>query len=173
MTVAYSARIKTLPLLDLFTLTSLYTVRVLAGGYASGHHASEWLLVFSGFLFLALAVMKRVAELRARQEDGGSVKRRPYQFDDLRFLEMFGLGASLTSALVLALYAQAGQLSSPSASIRLLWSVPPLMLFWQARLWLSTFRGYMMEDPLTYAMKDWVTRLTAVVLAAFFIVSGL
>ena len=33
----------------------------------------------------------------------------------------------------------------------------PLFLFWQCRLWLSTSRGYMHDDPIVYAAKDWVS----------------
>ena len=31
------------------------------------------------------------------------------------------------------------------------------MLFWQCRLWLSTARGHMHDDPIVYATRDWVS----------------
>jgi hypothetical protein len=37
--------------------------------------------------------------------------------------------------------------------------VIPLLLFWQCRLWLSASRGYMTDDPIVYAARDWVSRL--------------
>jgi hypothetical protein len=41
----------------------------------------------------------------------------------------------------------------------------PLILFWLCRIWLSTVRGYMHDDPIVYAAKDWVSWL--VTLAVF------
>jgi hypothetical protein len=37
----------------------------------------------------------------------------------------------------------------------------PLSLFWQLRLWLSTERGNMHDDPIVYASRDWVSKLVA------------
>jgi hypothetical protein len=38
-----------------------------------------------------------------------------------------------------------------------LWGAVPLILFWQCRLWLSTVRGHMHDDPIVYATRDWVS----------------
>ena len=35
--------------------------------------------------------------------------------------------------------------------------IVPLMLFWQCRLWMSTTRNYMHDDPIVYAARDWVS----------------
>jgi len=51
------------PLVDVFILAALYTIRLFGGGEASGHRVSIWLLGFSSFLFLSLALVKRVSEL--------------------------------------------------------------------------------------------------------------
>jgi hypothetical protein len=40
------------------------------------------------------------------------------------------------------------------------------MLFWQCRLWLSTARGYMHDDPIVYAARDWVSWIVAIALLA-------
>jgi len=172
-TLLYSAVLKTLSLVDVFALGALYTVRVVAGGEASGHPVSEWLLAFCGFLFVSLACMKRVAELRAHSTDAPDANRRAYANDDARFLEMLGIGSSVASSVVLALYAklQAPETGS-TGRVVLLWSVSPVMLFWQMRLWLSTFRGYMLEDPLAYAANDWVTRLAGLLVVVLFLLSA-
>ncbi len=172
-TLTYSGILKTLPLVDVFTLGGLYTLRVIAGGEASKHEVSAWLMAFSGFVFVSLAAMKRVAELQARQVDGAITKRRPYQQVDARFLEILGMSSSVTASLVLALYVQSSITTTFTApGPKPLWLLPPLVLFWQMRIWLSTFRGYMLEDPIAYAAKDWVTRLVAVGVIALFLVSG-
>jgi 4-hydroxybenzoate polyprenyltransferase len=171
---AYSTHLKRLPLVDVFVLAALYTLRVVAGGAASGYEVSRWLLAFSGFVFLALGTMKRVAELRARVSDGETVnRRRAYGPADVGFLEMFGVAASMTSAVVMALYVQSQ--IGPGSAVRfpvLLLGVVPAVLLWQARLWLATWRGYMFEDPITYAARDRVTRIAALLIGACFVLSA-
>ena len=54
------------------------------------------------------------------------------------------------------------------AEPQVLWAVIPLVLFWQCRLWLSTARGYMHDDPIVYAAKDWVSWLTFALFIAIF-----
>lgn len=63
MSLGYSVLFKQYPLLDVFILAALYTLRVLAGGIASGHPTTLWLLAFSGFTFLSLAFVKRTEEI--------------------------------------------------------------------------------------------------------------
>ena len=46
-------------LIDCLTLGALYTLRIVAGWAAAGLAASFWLLAFSLFLFLSLAMVKR------------------------------------------------------------------------------------------------------------------
>ena len=78
---SYSAVLKTLPVVDVFVLAGLYTARVVAGGIATGYAPSVWLLTFSGFLFLSLALLKRTVELQRKHEPAGSaLARRGFDF---------------------------------------------------------------------------------------------
>jgi 4-hydroxybenzoate polyprenyltransferase len=158
MSVTYSLKLKELPLVDVFLLGALYTIRIVGGGVATGHELSLWLLGFSGFLFLGLAMLKRVTELgshsRKQERFAG---RRGYTTADLPILQTFGCAASFASSLVLALFVQREATAEQYASPGLLWGVVPLMLFWQCRLWLSTARGYMHDDPIVYSGRDWVS----------------
>jgi 4-hydroxybenzoate polyprenyltransferase/phosphoserine phosphatase len=162
---AYSFWLKQWPLIDLFTLAGLYTIRLFAGGEASGYRVSMWLLAFSSFFFFSLAVIKRVSELMAMQaRDEKTVPRRGYVVSDLQILQLMGVSATFVSVLVLALYVQseATRYTRPT----LLWLIVPLMLFWQCRLWLATARGNMHDDPIVYTAKDWISWLSGFVLVA-------
>ena len=167
VTTIYSWKLKKLPLIDFFTLSGLYTLRLFAGGRASGHPVSLWLLAFSSFLFLSLALVKRVAELKTT-EVGGTLRQRAYAFEDTQSLEVMGIASSFASTLVLTLYIQT------DASVQqlhyerpeLLWMIVPLMLFWQCRLWLSTARKYMQDDPIVYAARDWVSWIVGICILA-------
>ena len=62
-TILYSFWLKQKVLIDIVTLAGLYTLRIIAGGVATGIEFSPWLLAFSMFFFLSLAIVKRQAEL--------------------------------------------------------------------------------------------------------------
>ena len=163
LSLAYTVRLKELPLIDVFILAALYTIRLFGGGEASGHPVSMWLLGFSSFLFLSLALVKRVSELyRLLSAAQQRTERRGYTTGDLAMLQMFGSAASFASVVVLSLYVQSDTALHAYARPSMLWGVIPLLLFWQCRLWLSTSRGYMNDDPIVYAARDWVSWLVFV-----------
>ncbi len=160
LSLAYNIKLKEMPLIDVFLLAALYTVRLMAGSEATGHPLSMWLLGFSSFLFLSLALVKRVSELRRlRSEQKEGAARRGYLTTDLEMLQLMGCAGSFASAVVLSLYIQSDDASQAYANAKVLWGIIPLMLFWQCRLWLSTARGYMHDDPIVYAARDWVSWL--------------
>jgi 4-hydroxybenzoate polyprenyltransferase len=164
ISLAYSLKLKEMPLVDIFALSALYTVRLVAGGMATGYTVSLWLLAFSAFLFLSLAIIKRVAELNAMIIEKRTIMLgRGYSPNDLPILQMMGVGASFVSALVLALYVQDASITRHVNAV-ILWGIVPVLLFWQCRLWLSAARGYMHEDPIVYASQDWVSHLVGVTL---------
>ena len=172
MSVAYSLILKQLPLVDVFMLAALYTIRLVGGGEATGHRLSLWLLGFSGFLFLSLALLKRVEELMSMEAAGGSkIARRGYLVSDATIMQQFGVAAAFASSIVLALYVQNEANIQGYASPALLWLLVPLMLFWQCRMWLSGARGYMHHDPIVYAARDWVSRAIGVAVVAVVVVA--
>jgi 4-hydroxybenzoate polyprenyltransferase len=167
LSVGYSTKLKEMPLVDVFVLAALYIIRLIGGGEATGHRSSLWLLAFSSFIFLSLALVKRVEELKALHQLslGSSTPRRGYYTSDAVILQLFGCSASFSSCIVLALFVQ-DQVATQHTVSALLWGIVPLMLFWQCRLWLSTARGYMHDDPIVYAARDWVSWIVAIALLA-------
>ena len=63
--------------------------------------------------------------------------------------------------MILSLFVQDEATSLLYSSPALLWCIVPLILFWLCRIWLSTARGYMLDDPIVYATKDWVSWLVS------------
>lgn len=172
LSLGYSFYLKSQPLVDVFVLAGLYTIRMIGGGLAAGYTVSLWLLAFSSFLFLSLAIVKRVAELQAlaRRErrglarletvDGAGVRNvagRGYLASDAHILELMGVAASFVTSLVLALYVQSEVMPAGDHRPTLAWGIVPLILFWQCRLWLVTMRGEMHHDPIVFAARDWVS----------------
>jgi 4-hydroxybenzoate polyprenyltransferase len=172
--IAYSAKFKEMPLIDVFLLAGLYSVRLYAGGIATGHDVSLWLFAFSCFLFLGLAIMKRVTELNDLKRRGGDkITRRGYGTGDILILCAFGTNASFVSSMILALYVQSDVILAAGRNPLILWLIVPLMLFWQCRLWLATAREYMTDDPIVYTLKDWVSVLVGTGLLSVMIASHL
>ena len=170
LSVSYSAKLKEMPLIDVFMLAALYSIRLVAGGEATGHQVSLWLFAFSSFLFLSLALVKRAGELAAvSPESGGQLARRGYHAGDTIILQMFGSSSAVAASLVLTLFVQSEAKEARYASPGFLWGIVPLVLFWQCRVWLSTARGYMHDDPIVYAAKDWVSWLVALASIALMI----
>jgi 4-hydroxybenzoate polyprenyltransferase len=168
VSISYSLALKEFPLVDVFMLAGLYTIRVFGGGVATGHWASLWLLAFCGFLFLGLALIKRTEEMAAVARSGGErvAGRRGYFPGDVQILQSFGCASTFASGVVLALFVASDAASSRYAMPGLLWAIVPLILFWECRLWLSTARGHMHDDPVVYATRDWVSWIVAACICA-------
>ena len=159
LTTVYSTYLKTRPLVDVFTLALLYTIRVLAGGVATGIELSFWLLSFSSFLFLALAFLKRMSEIQTTDQSDQSVRlaRRGYFSADFVIVMTMGVACSFAASIMLALYVDSGAPGAIYASPQAIWALVPLCLFWQCRLWLSASRGHILDDPIVYTAKDKVS----------------
>ena len=163
LTVAYSFALKRRALVDVFSLASLYTLRIIAGAVAAAVVLSPWLLGFSIFIFLSLAIVKRVAELHTLHARGvNDPAGRGYTHADLAMLEMLGVAAGYASVVVLALYVSAPESRLLYVHHQLLWLFAPLVLFWISRVWLITHRGDMHDDPIVFALKDGPSRLVGV-----------
>jgi 4-hydroxybenzoate polyprenyltransferase len=153
-TLWYSAALKRIAMMDVLALAGLYTVRVLAGAAAVAIVPSFWMLAFSMFMFLNLAIVKRYVELRGVLSSGESVAAgRGYTTADLPLLLSCGTSAGFVSVLVLALYVNSS-LDAFYSKPELLWLLCPLLLYWICRVWRKTFRGSLHEDPVVFALTD-------------------
>jgi len=171
----YSIYFKTVPILDGFILSSLYCVRIIAGGVAVGHHVSVWLLAFSSFLFLSLAFLKRCGELKRSLTMGQqNVRRRGYHVDDLALITLFGVASGFMASHVLFVYLNTDIAKAAYRTPAALWGIVPLLLFWLCRLWLAAHRGAMHDDPIVFSTKDRTTwGLFASMAICFFIAKSI
>ncbi|HYE57197.1 MAG TPA: UbiA family prenyltransferase, partial [Rhodothermales bacterium] len=105
VTAAYSLGLKRVALLDVLLLAGLYSVRLVAGAVAIEVPMSSWLLSFSTFFFLSLALVKRYAELREAGGSGGPAPEgRGYELSDLPLVGSLGTTSGLIATFVLTLY---------------------------------------------------------------------
>ena len=153
-TLWYSFVLKRIAMVDALSLAGLYTVRVIAGGAAVAVMPSFWMLAFSMFIFLSLAMVKRYTELRSVLIAGRSVAAgRGYTTDDLPLMLSCGISSGFVCVLVLALYINVGA-SQLYRDPRALWLTCPLLLYWVCRVWRKTSRGELHDDPVVFALRD-------------------
>ena len=170
LTVAYSLVLKRVVLVDCLTLATLYTVRIIAGAAAVSVSLSFWLLAFSVFIFLSLALLKRYAELIVQKHEGKSVTHgRGYIVSDASLLQTLGVSSGYISALVIALYVRSEDIVSLYAQPIAIWFMLPILLFWVSWVWLKAARGEMHDDPIVFAVKDKASLLVVVLTAVVFI----
>jgi 4-hydroxybenzoate polyprenyltransferase len=176
LTYAYSLKLKGAVLIDVLTLAGLYSVRVLAGSAATGIEPSVWLLGFSLFFFLSLAMVKRYAELHRKVQDGehleeGRLPGRGYQPGDLPVLIGLGTGTGCMAVLVLALYVISDEFALHYSHAYVLWLLCPLMLYWLGRAWIVVSRDEMTDDPVVWAVRDQLSRWVALMAVAILILA--
>lgn len=154
-TLAYSLALKRVPMLDVVTLAGLYTVRIIGGAVAIAVPASFWLLAFSMFLFLSLAMLKRYAEMHHVAATAQTrLAGRGYAVDDLPLIQSLGTASGYLSVLVLAFYINSTKSTELYRHYHVLWLLTPLLLYWISRAWLLARRGRMHDDPVVFALTD-------------------
>jgi 4-hydroxybenzoate polyprenyltransferase len=170
LALAYTIELKRFPLLDALALAALYTLRIVAGAAAATVVLSFWLLLFSVFLFLSLAFVKRYAELEAlRRQQQLKALGRGYRVEDLAVLWSFGTASGYLSVLVLALYINSPEIQALYHRPKAVWILCVLLLYWISRVWMTAHRGGMHDDPVVYALRDRVS-LGVGVLAAITVI---
>jgi 4-hydroxybenzoate polyprenyltransferase/phosphoserine phosphatase len=167
LSVIYSTSLKQRPILDVLVLAVLYTSRVVGGAVLFMVPLSRWFLAFSVFLFLSLAVLKRVIELQA---GGGDLPDRGYQKVDFPVLVAVGVAAAIASSLVFCLYITSTDVVRLYRQPDLLWLGLPVLLYGQARMWLLAGRNKMNQDPVVFSLTDRPVLLAA---ALFLLIIGL
>jgi 4-hydroxybenzoate polyprenyltransferase/phosphoserine phosphatase len=168
-TLAYSFKLKRVPILDGFALASLFTLRIALGIAATHVWASPWLLVFSMLLFGSLSYAKRYTEVtRALARGHAPNAGRGYVAADAPLLLGLGLATGVGSVLMMVLFLIHDAFNRPYGNPQWLWVFPAALFLWNARIWLVGQRGELHDDPVVFAIKDrlsWV--LGATMLVAF------
>jgi 4-hydroxybenzoate polyprenyltransferase len=155
-TLSYSFAWKRVPILDVFVLAALFTLRLGFGIVLGDVKLSPWLLVFSMFIFGSLSMAKRHTEVLRLTELGlHSIPGRGYVRNDAPLTLGLGLASMLGAILIMILYLiedafPRGLYANPAA----LWAVPPIMFLFLGRIWLISQRGELRDDPVAFALQD-------------------
>jgi 4-hydroxybenzoate polyprenyltransferase len=154
-TLAYSLALKRVVIVDVVILSSLYTLRTLAGAAATSTHISPWFSAFSVFIFLSLAMVKRFSELENLRSAGKAVTNgRGYLLGDIEQVRSFGTSSAYCSVAVFCVYISSPEIAALYHHVVRMWLIAPLMILWLSRVWLLASRGELDEDPVVFALTD-------------------
>jgi 4-hydroxybenzoate polyprenyltransferase len=171
-TISYSLYLKRVAVVDVLLLSGLYTLRMLAGGAATGTEISQWLAGFSSLLFLSLAMVKRFSELENLRERGAiTTPGRGYTVGDLEQIRTFGTSSAYAAVVVFMLYIARPDVTQLYGHAFRLWLMVPLLLYWLTRLWLLASRGELNEDPVIFALRDGISLAVGVGILVVAVVS--
>lgn len=97
MNIAYTLKLKHVPIIDIFIIATGFVFRVLAGGYMTGISISQWAILLTFVLALVLAIGKRRGELINAQVSGKT--RKALDGYNVQFADI-ALSISVTLAIV-------------------------------------------------------------------------
>jgi 4-hydroxybenzoate polyprenyltransferase/phosphoserine phosphatase len=157
LTLAYSMFLRRLIVVDVIVLATLYTLRVVGGQLATGLATSHWLLAFSMFIFLSLALMKRYIELSQSTTEDFQSHGRGYEAQDTQLVGWLGTASAYMAVLIFALYINSETVRLLYANPLFLWAACPVILYWISRVWILAHRGAVHDDPVLFVLKDKVT----------------
>jgi 4-hydroxybenzoate polyprenyltransferase len=167
ITTAYSLGLKRLVIIDVMTIASLFILRVVAGAVAVGAHASEFLLVCTGFLALFLGFTKRRQEAILEEQEATEAGTRPVlEHYSIPFLDQMIAMVTASAILSYVIYAA----NSPRVGSEMLATAPSVLygifrylyLIYDRRDTRST-AAILTEDPgMVFAGVTWVASALAV-----------
>ncbi|HTV70275.1 MAG TPA: UbiA family prenyltransferase [Rhizobiaceae bacterium] len=173
VTTAYSLSVKRMLLIDVLALAGLYTTRILAGAAATNTDVSFWLLAFSIFFFLSLALVKRYVELRSTAlVPGERIAGRGYRAEDQDIVAQAGMASAFSSALVLALYIDSDAVRELYPHPWMVWPIAPIVLYLTMRVWILARRDEMNDDPVVFIATDWRSQLMIVLGGLMLLAAG-
>ena len=142
LNLAYTVRLKHIPVIDIFCLAAGFVLRVYAGAVAIDVPLSTWMLVTTLSLALYLAAIKRRDELAT----AGDASRSVLQFYTLRLLDRYAETAALSAILFYGLFVVTVR---PKLNVTI-----PFVLFGLFRYWYIVETGGRGESPTEAVWTD-------------------
>lgn len=153
LSLAYSLKLKRMRWIDIFTLASLYTIRVVAGAAASRVDASIFMLIFIFPIFVTLGCVKRLTELTLATNDD-RLPGRGYGRPDRPDLLNVGILGMIGALVIFFLYSFSEQARMLYPSQWLLWVALIPIAAWLNRMVRLGWYGKQDYDPIVFALKD-------------------
>jgi 4-hydroxybenzoate polyprenyltransferase len=168
---AYTLVAKHVPVLDVLMLSVMYTYRIFAGSLIAGGPLPSWLVCFSLFWFLSLALFKRAAELSAYSHQAAKA-RQTYAVSDLRAIACFGLAAAGLASTIM-LHSLPSIAAAHTEGLEIPGFIGPLMIGWIFTMWALGLAGRVKADPVCFAVSHPLSLFWVVCAVASFAMYGI
>ena len=150
LNIAYTFKLKHVPVVDIFALAGGFVLRVFAGATVLVVPLSQWMLTTTLCLALYLAAVKRRDELVSSGDKTRSVLR----YYSLDLLERYAEMSALAAVVFYGLFVVTVQ---PRLALTM-----PIVLFGLFRYWYIAESGVASESPTDAVWSDWPLILTVV-----------
>ena len=123
LNIVYSKVLKEMVILDVFCISFLFILRVVAGGVVAEVELSHWIIVMTGLLALFLGFNKRRQELRLSQEEALSHRKVLVEYNVYFIDQMIAI---ITSSIVVAymLYTTDSRTTAFFGNKNIMFSIP-------------------------------------------------
>ena len=112
-------------------------------------------------------MVKRFSELQNLHARGATpTSARGYLLSDIEQLRSFGTSSAYASIVIFALYINGRDVVALYHHPTRMWLITPLLILWISRVWLLASRGLLDEDPVVFALKDRMSLLLCLGVAA-------
>ena len=153
LSLAYSLRLKRMRWIDIATLATLYTLRVVAGAAAGQVDVSIYMLIFVFPVFILLGCVKRLTELTLADSEARLPGRGYARADrnDLRNVAALGGAGAL---IISSLYSLSEQARALYPTRLILWLAMLPIGLWLLRMLRLGYFGKQDYDPIVFALRD-------------------
>jgi decaprenyl-phosphate phosphoribosyltransferase len=150
LNLAYTVKLKHVPVVDIFVLAAGFVLRVLAGAVVLDVPLSSWMMVTTLSLALYLAAVKRRDELTS----SGGTARAVLNSYTVPLLDRYAQMAALCAVIFYGLFVVTVK---PKLNVTL-----PIVLFGLFRYWYVVDNGGQGESPTDAVWGDWSLILTVI-----------
>lgn len=167
----YTFVLKHVVIIDILTLTILYFFRILYGSYSLEIPLSDYLLSFAFFIFFSLSSLKKFGELISIKHKGKGFQDCNYKYEDVYFLQTFGVAAGVTSIIAIYFYIKSPEAATIYKNLEFLKLLIPIYLCYLLRIWFKAGRGEVWEDPVLFSIRDIISILLMLLSVIIIIIS--
>lgn len=173
LTTAYTFALKRKMVVDVVTLAILYSIRVIGGAVAISVAVSEWLLAFSLFIFVSMALIKRFTELAGRLDANlPDPTNRNYRKIDLDVIVALAAASGFNAVTVFTLYISSDTVKTLYVYPQVLWLLPPILVYWIARTIMLAHRRWLHDDPIVFALTDRKSQLAFILIVGIIVAAS-
>lgn len=149
----YSYKLKHMVLLDVFSISIGFMLRVVGGGFAIDVQLSSWMIITTIFISLFLGISKRRAELSNADEGNANKQRRVLDDYSIDFVEQMNTIAATGTILSYALYTASDKTITTFHTDKLIYTTP-FVIYGIFRYLYLIHKKNLGENPASIVTKD-------------------